>query len=123
MFEILPISHGRKLFLKANGTLTHSDYQNFITPKVEILKKKFGKIHLVLIFDQNFKGWAGSALWDDLVLGLRNWRYFPVIALVGCPFWVKMGFGLFAFILGRNLKFFNSDQLEDARKWIENPRG
>jgi len=40
MFEILPIGHGCKLFLKANGTLTHSGYQDFITPKVEELKKK-----------------------------------------------------------------------------------
>ena len=122
MFEILPISHGRKLFLKANGTLTHSDYQRFITPKVEALKKKFGKIHLVLIFDSNFKGWAGTALWDDFLLGIRYWRSFPKLAIVGAPFWVKMGFGIFAFFLGRNLKFFDVDQLEGARKWIEDSR-
>jgi len=116
MFEILPISPGRKLFLKANGTLTHRDYQNFITPKIEILKKKFGKIHLVLIFDKDFEGWAGMALWDDFLLGIRNWRYFLVIALVGNPSWVKMGFCLFAFFLGRNLKFFDGDQLESGLK-------
>ena len=62
MFEILPISRGRKLCLKANGAMTHCDYHNFITPKVVILKKKFGEIHLVLIFDKDFKGWAGLAL-------------------------------------------------------------
>ncbi len=120
MFEILPISHGRKLFLKANGILTHSDYKLFITPKVEQLNNKFGSVHLVLIFDQDFKGWAGSAIWDDFILGLRFWRSFPQIAIVGASTLVRISFSLFAFIFGRKFKHFKHGQLEQARKWIEN---
>ena len=44
MFEILPIGHGRKLFLKENGALRRSEYKNFITLKVGILNFSVTKL-------------------------------------------------------------------------------
>jgi len=64
------------LFIKAQGKLTHQDYE-IITPFIESMLTQVRTPTVNVLFDgTELDGWELRAAWDDLKLGL--WQAFSV---------------------------------------------
>src|SRR6056297_1176692 len=75
------------LSVKASGTLTKEDYQDFI-PEVESMIRKHGKIR-ILFEMEDFHGWDAAALWEDTKFDFIHFSDIERIAFVGDKKWEK----------------------------------
>jgi hypothetical protein len=119
MIKILPETSGDLLAVKASNKLTDADYQETFIPKLEEIIKQYGKGRILLIFDDNFKGWEPKALWDDARFGIKHMNDFEKIALVGGKKWVEWGVKIFAHLMKGEVKTFDGAQQESAQEWVK----
>jgi len=115
MLTILENPCGDVLSVKASGTLTHADYQQFV-PKVEVLLEKWG--HVRVLFElEDCKGWTLRAALDDLKFGFKHRGHIDRCAVVGEKKWQKWMTNLSRPFF--NVKYFDKAQLDKAMQWIQ----
>lgn len=115
--ELTKKADGRAIHIRVKGRLTEGDYEKFV-PQVEDLIKRYGKIR-VLFEMEDFHGWTASALWEDLKFDLAHFKDIDRLAMVGEKKWQK-GMAIFCKpFTTATIKYFESNQLEQALDWIE----
>ena len=110
---------GKILEVKVGGNLDKSDYQE-LAPKIEELIDQHGKIR-VLLKTHDFHGWTAGALWEDIKFDAKHFRDIERLAIVGEKKWEK---GMATFckpFTTAKIRFFEHQQADDARSWIEEP--
>jgi hypothetical protein len=104
------------LTAKMSGMLSKQDYRDFV-PTVEDLINTHGKIRIIIQM-QNFHGWDAGALWEDIKFDARHFNDIERLALVGEKKWEK-GMAVFCKpFTTAEVRYFESDRLEEAREWI-----
>ena len=117
MLQIIPVSEGNTIAVRASGKLSHEDYQKFI-PELEKHVKEFGKVTLLFEFD-NFTGWDLEAAKDDFKYGMKHLADFERIAMVGDKAWEHwMAFIAKPFLISGEVRYFNRENLQDAWDWL-----
>lgn len=108
------------LSLKAQGKLTHEDYQT-ITPMIESALEgvKDPKVK-ALIDGTELEGWEPRAAWDDFKLGLKHRNEFDKIAIYGKEDWQETAAKVAGWFLSGEVRFF--DELDDALEWLNESR-
>lgn len=119
MITILPETTGYTLAVKASGKLSKENYETVFLPILEKLIKHYGKIRLVMQFDDSFEGWEAGAMWDDAKFGVQHRKDFTRVALVGGPKWMHWGTKLGAAIMDGEVRNFPADQLLEAIVWVK----
>jgi hypothetical protein len=119
MITILPETTGYTLAVKASGKLTAENYETVFIPILEKLIKHYGRIRLLMQFDEHFEGWEAGAMWNDAKFGLKHRNDFKRVALVGSPKWVEWGTKLGAQLMDGELKTFKSSDLLEAIVWVK----
>jgi len=110
---------GKILLVRVTGRLDKEDYQQF-APEVERLIQQHGRIR-VLLQTHDFHGWTAGALWEDVKFDLKHFNDIERLAVVGEKKWEQ---GMAAFcrpFTTAKIRFFEHDQIEEARTWIEAP--
>ncbi|WP_428606743.1 STAS/SEC14 domain-containing protein [Sedimenticola sp.] len=104
------------LTLKAQGRLTHNDYET-MTPMIDsaLAEVKEPKIK-ALIDGTELEGWEPRAAWDDFKLGLKHGNEFEKIAIYGNKDWQKLAAKIGEWFLSGEVKYFNS--YSDAITWL-----
>jgi hypothetical protein len=120
MIEILE-QEGSFLYLKAEGKLTHADYEKVLIPTLEQVIRKEGKARVLFIMGKEFQGWEAAAAWDDARFGIKHRNDFEKCAVVGGPKWVEWATKLAALIMPGEVRVYEADALEQARIWIKAP--
>jgi len=115
-FHWLPESTGKAVAVKAEGTLTDADYQEFL-PRLEAVIAEHGRIRL-LVDMESFDGWEAKAAWDDFTFGMTHWNHFERIALIGDAAWEKVSVQIMDLLMGGEARFFEPNQSAEARAWI-----
>jgi hypothetical protein len=65
------------LSLKAQGKLTHEDYE-IITPIIDSALAEVKEQQVKVLFDgTELEGWEARAAWDDFKIGLKHGNEFP----------------------------------------------
>ncbi len=104
------------LSLKAQGTLTHEDYET-ITPMIDSALKEVKEPKVkVLIDGTELNGWEPRAAWDDFKLGLKHGNEFEKIAIYGNKDWQKMAAKIGGWFISGEVKYF--DNYDDAIAWL-----
>jgi len=104
------------LALKAQGKLTHEDYQT-ITPMLEsALAEVTSPSVNALIDGTELEGWEARAAWDDLKLGLKHGSEFKKIAIVGNKTWQERLSKIGSWFISGEIKYFESEA--DAIDWL-----
>jgi len=117
MLQILPVSEGNTIAVKASGKLSHEDYQKFI-PELEKHIEEYDKVTLLFEFD-NFSGWDLTAAKDDFKFGMKHLADYERIAMVGDKAWERwMSFIAKPFLVSGEVKYFNRENLQDAWDWL-----
>lgn len=116
MIETLPTNLPKVAGFKLSGKLHDEDYKTFV-PAVEAAIANQGKVRLFAQFD-DFHGWDLHAAWDDTKFGMKHFRNFERIAMVGDRQWEKWMAAICKPFTGAKVKYFDASQLDAAWAWI-----
>ncbi len=117
MFDVLPESEGRRIFVKASGKLTDADYKALI-PQLEAAIDRHGSLRLLVDMGE-FKGIELQAAWDDFAFGIKHWNDFERMALVGDKRWEELLAKAFNRLTRGDIRYFDLVDANAARAWIE----
>ena len=120
MFKLIGDLPPDVLGIEAAGKVTHDDYKNFFTPKVEAMLAK-GPVKLLFAVGEGFEGYELEALWDDAAFGVKHWRDFSRIAAVADPAWLRAAVTMFNPFFPCEVRLFELGDLNKAKSWIAGP--
>lgn len=104
------------LFIKAQGKLTHKDYE-IITPFIESMLMQVKTPTVNVLFDgTELAGWELRAAWDDLKLGLKHGNSFNKVALYGNKKWQEFSVKVADWFISGDIKYFENEN--DAITWL-----
>lgn len=116
MIEFISSPAKNIICIKMSGTLHDDDYKFFV-PIVEEAVNDFGKIKMLVQFE-DFHGWDAHALWDDVKFATKHCSHIEKIAMVGEKSWQKwMTLICKPFTLA-SVTYFDKDEIEEAINWI-----
>lgn len=104
------------LFLKAQGRLTHSDYE-IITPMIDSALAGVTQPRIKALIDgTELEGWEARAAWDDFKLGLKHGNEFEKIAILGNKKWQDLAAKVGRWFISGEIKYFERE--DDAISWL-----
>lgn len=117
---ILPESEGNVVALRVTGRLRDADYEQFQAELTARLPAS-GKLRLLVIIDEGFRGWTPKAAFDDIAMAFGPWRHrFEKLAVLAGPGFVRWCTANFpAALLPYPLKVFDLDEADAARDWLK----
>jgi hypothetical protein len=121
MIEVMTDLPDRVLGLNASGEVTAKDYKTVLVPAIEEKLTKHRKVRLLYIFGDEFTGYSGGAAWEDAKVGMKHLTSFERVAVVTDVDWIEKMVKAFGFALPGEVRVFDDDDLEDARRWISEP--
>lgn len=66
----------------------------------------------------DFTGFEGGTMWDDTKVGVKYFNSFEKIVVVADKKWVRRSVKAFGFLIPGEVKFFGSEELDDALAWV-----
>ncbi len=105
------------LGIEATGKVSHEDYQQVLIPQAEGLMAK-GPIKMIYMVGKDFTGYELGALWDDSTFGIKHWRDFSRVAVVGDQTWLRTAVSLFKPFFPCTVRLFRLAELSAAKAWI-----
>ena len=104
------------LSIKAQGKLTHRDYEK-MTPMLNsaLAEVKHPKVKM-FIDGTELEGWEARAAWDDLKIGLKHGNEFEKIAIYGNKKWQEMSAKIGRWFLSGEVKYFENEN--EAITWL-----
>ena len=105
------------LSLKAQGTLTHEDYQT-IVPMIESALSEVKNPTIKAFIDgSELDGWEARAAWDDFKLGLKHGNEFKKIAIYGDKNWQRLAAKFGSWFIAGEIKYF--EKAGEALSWLQ----
>jgi hypothetical protein len=102
--------------LKAQGKLTHQDYEK-ITPMIDSALSGVEDPEVKVFIDGTLlEGWEPRAAWDDFKLGLKHGREFVQIAIYGNKKWQKAASRIAGWFTAGESCFFEDER--EALDWL-----
>jgi hypothetical protein len=104
------------LSLKAQGKLTHKDYE-LITPLIDsaLSEVKEPKVK-ALIDGTELEGWDVRAAWDDFKIGLKHGNEFGKVAIYGNKKWQELTAKIGSWFISGEIKYFDNEN--EAIYWL-----
>lgn len=104
------------LGFEAEGEIREEDYRDTLVPAVEAQIAGGEGVRIVLIFPE-FGGYSPGAAWEDLKLGVGNFRHWKRIALVTDVEWMTHLVGLFGWMVPGDVRHFALADRDAAIAW------
>ncbi len=115
----LPESEGAQVALRVTGRLRDADYENL---KAELTRRlpESGKLRMLVIMDEGFRGWTPKACFDDIAMAFSPWSHrFEKLAVVSGPGLVRWCVANFpSAIMPYQIKVFLPEELDAAWAWL-----
>ncbi|MHC4196876.1 MAG: SpoIIAA family protein [Planctomycetota bacterium] len=103
--------------LRVEGKITHDDFEACVKPLEEMIERH-GKIKLLEEI-VSFSGYELRALWDELKFDVSHWKNFSHCGVVTDKKWIRDFTKLAAPITGMEIKVYELEQIEKARRWLQ----
>jgi hypothetical protein len=100
---------------EVSGKLEAEDYRDTLRPAVQAAAEA-GDIRIVIVMPK-YEGISGGALWQDLKMGVADWRAWKRIALVTDVEWMIHGAQWFGWMTPGEVKQFPVSEQADAIAW------
>jgi len=105
------------LFLKAQGKLTHQDYE-LITPMIDSALSEVKEPKVKVFIDAvELEGWELRAAWDDFKIGLKHGNEFEKIAIYGNKKWQELFAKIGSWFTSGEVKYFEDES--EAFEWLK----
>lgn len=106
------------LAVAAEGHITRADYDEVLIPAVTARIKAEGKVKLLYVIGEGFRGYSAGAIWDDAKLGFLHLGDFTRVAVVTDVGWIVGSVRLFAPLIPCPVQVFALAEIEAAKAWI-----
>jgi len=116
MIQELEFGAAQGMRFKLTGKLNGKDYRIFV-PRVEERIRREGKIRLLLEFE-DFRGWDLEAAWEDFKFGIKHFRDFDQIAIVGQGKREEWVAGAAKLFFGEKVRYFPLSEMPQAWEWL-----
>jgi hypothetical protein len=116
MIEILNEVPPGVIGFEVSGKVRAEDFRDVVLPAFEMAAKS-GEYRAVIVIPQ-FDGMSGSALWQDLKIGIPHLRGWKRIALVTDIDWVIHLTQLFGWMTPGDVKVFPVTERFQAIEWV-----
>jgi hypothetical protein len=116
MIETLQTDTPSIVGFKLYGKLHDEDYKSFV-PAVDAVVEAQGKLRMFAQFD-DFHGWDTHAAWDDFKFGLRHYKHFERIAMVGDRRWEAWMARLCKPFTRAKVRYFDVSETDAAWNWL-----
>jgi len=125
MIEVMTDLPDRVLGVKASGEVTADDYKTVLVPAIEEKLTQHKKARLLYVLGDEFRGYSSGAAWEDAKIGMKHLTSFERVAVVTEVDWIEKMIKAFGFVIPGEVRVFDDDDLEEARRWIcePSPRG
>jgi len=118
MITLLPNLPDNTIGLVATGHVTGTDYEKILIPAVEAALKRHKKLRLLYELGNDFTGFAPTAMWDDMRLGMSHLTAWEKIAVVTDVGWIANATNIFKFVMPCTVRVFSSSERKAAEQWI-----
>jgi hypothetical protein len=118
MIEILPETGGNLLAVMAHGEVTHEDYVQVLTLRLEAIIDQHGQARLLYAFADDFTGFTLGAMWNDGAFGLTHLSSFDKVAVVTDVGWIRGAVTMFGPLMSGQVRLFPAGDLDGAKSWI-----
>jgi hypothetical protein len=117
MIEYLDHPERGYIELTIDGKLDRKSFDEIVS-KLGPRMEQTGKLG-ILKNVVSFRGVEPSVLWDDFKFALGHLKHVGPVAVVSDKKWIEVWTKLSAPFVKSKVRFFEQDDLEDAREWIE----
>jgi hypothetical protein len=107
---------GAIVTLTIKKKLDKEDYETFV-PMIERQIEAGAPIRLIVEL-KDFEGWTAGALWEDTKFAARHFKDIERMAVIGDSRWEKGGTFFFKPFTAAKVRYFDKNDIEQARKWI-----
>ncbi len=104
--------------IHAIGEVTKEDYEKVLLPRINDLVKRQGEINYLLVLETDVINFSAGSWWEDLKLGLKNFKKWNKIAVVTDQKSVEWFSDIFRFFILGKSKGFRLIELDKAIQWI-----
>jgi SpoIIAA-like len=100
---------------EASGKIAAEDYRDVVLPALEQAART-GDVRFVIVM-REFDGITGSALWEDLKIGIEHlsWKRIALVTDIG---WMTHATNLFGWMTPGETKTFSLDEQDRAIEWV-----
>ena len=119
MIQILDSEKEQVIAVKIEGNISKKDIQK-IHPLIHNITNKGMKVRWYFELE-DFTGYDLKGLWQDLKVDAAHFDDYGKMAMVGDKKWQELAAEATDFFTGSEVRFFESDQKEEAIEWIKQP--
>lgn len=102
---------------RASGTVTQTDFENVVVPRVDAAVKAHGELNYLLVLETSVKNFTLGAWLTDAAMGLRHLLKWNRAAIVTDEQAVKTFTAGFSALVPGEFKAFAHHNLQDAIDW------
>lgn len=117
MLQIIDIKRDNVIATIATGKLEQQDIEK-VHPIIHSILDKGLKVRWYFEMN-NFEGWTIKGLWEDFKMDAAHEKDYERIAMVGDKKWQKRATQFMMPFTNADIKYFNINQKEKAKIWIE----
>ncbi len=116
--RLMPESEGPTLCYELSKPISKQGYEeNFLAPALRLVHK-YGEVRLLLHYS-HYQGWEQGAAEMDILAHVELGRFMKKMALVNAPEKEIMSRLLKQALNQAELRFFKTEQLQEAIAWIK----
>jgi SpoIIAA-like len=115
MLTLIPDLPAGVIGFEVSGKLEADDYRDVLLPAIQDAAAE-GEVRIVVVMPK-FEGFSGGAMWQDLKMGVENWRAWKRIALVTDVDWMRNGTDWFGWMMPGEVKNFALAEQPAAIAW------
>ena len=102
---------------EAVGKVTDDDYRDVLVPAVAKAAESTDGVRLLYVLGEDVS-YSARAIWADTTLFGRNARAWQRVAIVSDADWLENAVKAFGWMMPGQIKVFESDDADDARRWL-----
>ena len=118
MIQILNSENEQVIAVKIKGDISKKDVQK-IHPIIHNITNKGMKVRWYFELE-DFTGYDLKGLWEDLKVDAAHFNEYGKMAMVGDKKWQKLAAEATVFFTSSEVRFFEQNQKEQAKQWINN---
>lgn len=107
------------LCFEAIGKVTRSDYLDVMIPATKDVRAQCGKLRLVYILGDEWKGMEYAAMIEDMKLGLRHFWSWHRMAIVTDHRKLAWFAWLSGLLIPGSVEIFTTKNVEKAYRWVK----
>ncbi len=105
------------------GQVEAADYSTVLDPAIDAALSRHERIRLLYVLGSEFTGYSGAAMWQDAVVGTKDFSRCERIAVVTDTEWVRHTVNAFAWFVPSRIKTFATAEREQAEAWVTEHEG